>query len=206
MCDHGFRIGHLDLDREGFPQVVGGNKRCNKPKTVQDASTVSAKQATVSTACCAPPPTRARLRHHHEPMGSDGDCVDYKSLATLLAVAIAAFFRRNHNSSSRGRRQAPSGRYMVMYDINTDSEEENSTSKDKRPSTKRTCRVRLPGTSIKLKTYRGLRFPGATNYTTTSSPGSENLSEALSLTFLPQLLNTTYLVLVRTSTCCPKPI
>ena len=27
------RERRLDLDRDGFPQVVGGSKRCNEPKT-----------------------------------------------------------------------------------------------------------------------------------------------------------------------------
>ena len=50
----------------------------------------SAKQTTVSTACCAALPTRARFRHHHEPMGLDCDGIDHESHATLLAVAIGA--------------------------------------------------------------------------------------------------------------------
>ena len=44
-------------------------------------------------------PTHASLRHHHEPKGSEYDGVDCESLAPLLAVAIAAFFKRNHNLS-----------------------------------------------------------------------------------------------------------
>ena len=40
-----------------------------------------------TAACCATLPTRARLRHLPEPMGSDCDGVDYASLASVLAVA-----------------------------------------------------------------------------------------------------------------------
>ena len=91
------------LHRHGFPHIVGGTsvQMCRKQ---QYETHLSAKQAAVSTARCAPLPTRARLRHHHEPMGSDRDGIDYESLATLLAVAIAAFSKRNQKLvSSRTR-------------------------------------------------------------------------------------------------------
>ena len=67
-------------------------------------------------------PTRARLRHPHEPMGSDCDDVDYESLTTVLAVAIAAFTKLNRLVSSRTRAVGA----WENLDI-TDSEEEKTT-------------------------------------------------------------------------------
>ena len=111
-------FGYLDLDRDGFPQVVGGNKRWDKPKTVvQPASICQANNRRCTAVCCTTPPTRARLRHHHELMGSDCDGVDYgKSLATLLAVGYSAFSKRNHYLSRRGRGQ----RVVAVSDIDVD--------------------------------------------------------------------------------------
>ena len=49
--------------------------------------------------------TGTPLGPHHEPMGSDSDGDDYESLATLLAVAIAAFAKHKAHTTRtcRGR-------------------------------------------------------------------------------------------------------
>ena len=106
------RNWRLDLHRHRFRQIVGGNKRCDMQETAaNEHKTASICQATrVPAACCAPLPTRARLRPLHEPMGSDCDGVDHESLASVLAVAIAAFTKLNHNLSPRGKGQSVSGR------------------------------------------------------------------------------------------------
>ena len=97
------RKRRLDFDRQGFHRSWEAKSDTISRKQ-QYKMHLSAKQAAVSTARCAPLPTRARLRHHHEPMGSDRDGIDYESLATLLAVAIAAFSKRNQKLvSSRTR-------------------------------------------------------------------------------------------------------
>ena len=66
-----------------------------------EATSVVIKPKTASNrgadACCATLPTRARLRHHRAPMGSNCDGVDYESLATVLIVATAAFTKLNYN-------------------------------------------------------------------------------------------------------------
>ena len=97
---------------------MGGDKRWNKPKTAVKAASIC-QASNRRAACCATLPTRARLRHHHGPMGSECDGVDYESLATVLAVAIAAFTKHNHDWPRRGRGQSASGRQMLI-DENTD--------------------------------------------------------------------------------------
>ena len=89
----------------GFgPHIMGGT-------SVQ----VSRKQQYSSTSRICPVllrsiPPRARFRHHHELMESYSDNVDYESLACVLAVAIAAFTKLNHNLSHRRQGQSMSRR------------------------------------------------------------------------------------------------
>ena len=87
----------------------GRPNRSNEPKTVAQQHKPHLPSTSVSH---CPTPRRARLRHHHEPMESDSDRVDYESLASVLAlrVEIAAFTKPNHNLSSRGQRQSMSRR------------------------------------------------------------------------------------------------
>ena len=68
----------LDFDRQGFHRSWEAKSDTISRKQ-QYKMHLSAKQAAVSTACCAPLPTRVRLTHHHEPMGSKCDGVDYES-------------------------------------------------------------------------------------------------------------------------------
>ena len=107
----GVQKWRLDLGRDGFPQVVGGIPDVvMKPKTTVQRASICQASGRCTAACCAALPTRARVRHHHEPMGSACDGVDYESLASVLTVAIAAFSKPDQNWSGRGRGQSPSGR------------------------------------------------------------------------------------------------
>ena len=89
----------------GFPHIVGGTSVQMSQKQ-QHSSTTSR----ICPVLLCPVPPRAGLRHHHEPMESDSDGVDYESLASVLAVAIAAFPKFNHSLSRRGQGQSVSGR------------------------------------------------------------------------------------------------
>ena len=52
-------------------------------------------QACSCCCCCVPLPTGTHLGPYHEPVRSDSDG-DYRSLATLLSVAITAFAKHNY--------------------------------------------------------------------------------------------------------------
>ena len=89
----------------GFQHHEGENRFCflfSDP--ISSTSRICLPSNSCTAACCATLPTRARLRHHHEPIGCDCDGVDYEGLVTVLAVAIAAFTKLNHNLSRRGQR------------------------------------------------------------------------------------------------------
>ena len=102
FLDIGVRNWRLDLDfhTSWEPHAF------NEPKTAAEQH----KPHLPSTAVPNIVSPRARVRHHHEPMESGSDGVDHKSLASVLAVAIAAFTKLNHNLSRRGQGQLVSGR------------------------------------------------------------------------------------------------
>ena len=84
--------------------------------------------------CCVPIPTATHLGRHHEPMGSDSDGDDYESLATLLAVAIAAFARKHIpvHLSSRTRTAAVCEMSLLLMHEVDESEGEDSPPRVKR--------------------------------------------------------------------------
>lgn len=76
------RKRRLDLRRDGFPHIVGGDKRCTTPKTAVQICICPASNKKMNS--CVLLPTRPRPRHHHETRGLDSAGDDYESLCHSL--------------------------------------------------------------------------------------------------------------------------